>query len=57
MSTNEEIREKIKLLKNQIEKCQDDAKAILLQKQMIDMLKVVCQDKELLKEILLNNGN
>lgn len=57
MDTREELRAKIKFLQNKIDQCQDDAAALLLQKQMIDLLKTVCQDKELLKEILLKNGN
>lgn len=57
MRTREDIQAKIKFLQNKIDKCQDDASALLLQKQMIDLLKTICQDKELLKDILLKNGN
>lgn len=57
MDTREDLRAKIKFLQKKIDQCQDDAEALLLQSQMIDFLKTICQDKELLKEILLKNGN
>ena len=57
MDTREELRVKIKSLQNKIDQCQDDGSALMLQKQMLDLLKSVCQDKELLKELLLKNGN
>ncbi len=52
----EEIREKIVFLKKQIEECRDDAKAISLQKELIDLLSSVFKNKEMITEIIKHNG-
>ncbi len=52
----EEIREKIVFLKKQIEECHDDAKAISLQKELIDLLSSVFKNKEMITEIIKRNG-
>lgn len=51
----EKLRE-IKELRCEIEACQDDKLAILLQQQLIELLKDTFKDKELMTEIMLKNS-
>lgn len=48
MNTKEELQEKIKNIQKQIDECDNDAQAILLQKQLIDLFRIAFNNKEFL---------
>jgi len=52
MGTKKELQEKIKLLQKQIDECDNDAQAILLQKSLIDLLRGAFKNKEILTELV-----
>ena len=55
MSTKKELQEKIKQIQKQIDECQNDAQAILLQKELIDLFGEVFKDKDLLIDLVSQN--
>jgi hypothetical protein len=56
VNTKEELQEKIKQIQKQIDECKDDAQAILLQKQLIDLFRIAFNNKEFLIS-MVNNKN
>jgi len=52
MSTKEELQEKIKQIQKNINECQNDAQAILLQKELIDLLRIAFKNKDFLTELI-----
>jgi len=52
MDTKEDLQEKIRYLKKEIEACKDDAQAILLQKKLIDLFRSIFKNKEYLIQLL-----
>jgi len=52
MSTKDELQEKIKFLQKQIDECDNDAQAILLQKSLIDLLSEAFKNKDFLSELM-----
>jgi len=55
MSTKKELQEKIKQIQKQIDECQNDAQAILLQKELIDLFGEVFKDKDFLIDLVNQN--
>ena len=55
MNDKEELQEKIKEIQKKIDGCSNDAIAILLQKQLIDLLRVAFKNKEFLADFLSQN--
>jgi len=55
MDTQSELQEKIKSLKKQIKECTNDAKALLLQKQLIDLLSDSFKNKDNLIKLMTKN--
>lgn len=55
MSTKKELQEKIKQIQKQIDVCQNDAEAILLQKELIDLFGEVFKDKDFLIDLVSQN--
>jgi len=52
MNTKDELQEKIKLLQKEISECDNDAQAILLQKNLIDLLSKAFKNKDYLTELM-----
>jgi len=52
MDTKEELKSRIDLLQKQIKECVDDAQAILMQKQLIDLLRLSFKNKEFLADLV-----
>jgi len=56
MDAKEELKSKIELLQKQIKECADHGQALILQKQLIDLLRGSFKDKEFLAELVKNNN-
>jgi len=52
LKTKEALPKKIKSLQKQIKECVDDVQAIDLQKQLIDLFRILLKDKEALIELI-----
>jgi len=55
MDTKEELQEQIKRLQKQIDECQDDSQAILLQKKLIDLFRIAFKNKDFLIDMVSQN--
>jgi len=52
MNAKDELQDRIKFIQKKIEECQDDAQAILLQKDLINLLSQAFKNKEFLAELM-----
>jgi hypothetical protein len=55
MDAKKELQNKVKEIQKKIDACESDAQAILLQKEVIDLMKTAFQDKEFLKKAFAQN--
>jgi len=52
MSTKKELQEKISQIQKKIDECENDSQAILLQKELIDLLRIAFKNKDFLTELV-----
>jgi len=51
MNTKKEIQEKIRQIQKKIDACKDDAQAIILQKELIDLIRIAFENKDFIVDL------